>query len=265
VDLDDPDIVFEVDCRRDEAYVFSDRVEGPGGLPLGSQAPLVALVSGGIDSPVAAWRAMRRGSPVVPLYLDLGAYGGADHRARAEATVAALRRYAPGMPALRVAPAGDAVERLADARGNDRMVQFRRFMLRVAERVARDEGCAGLVTGEALGQKSSQTAANLAAVDAAVDLPVHRPLLAIDKQEIVDAAKRIGTFDDATIDAGCVRIAPDRPVTAADPDVIADNEPDWLVATASEVADGTEAAEPAGDGVDGGDAASGSDEGAAAR
>jgi thiamine biosynthesis protein ThiI len=181
VNLDDPDVTFYVEVRDEEAFVFTDHREGPGGMPLGTQAPLVALVSGGIDSPVAAWQAMKRGSPVVPLYLDLGEFGGPDHRARAEQTVRELARFAPARDrSLRVAPAGDAVERLAEAVGKTRMLSYRRFMYRVAEHVAEDVGAAGIVTGESIGQKSSQTAANLGVVDRATDLPVHRPLLTWD-------------------------------------------------------------------------------------
>jgi len=96
VDLDDPDLTFSVEVRQEEAFVFLETRDGPGGMPLGTQKPLVALFSGGIDSPVAAWEAMKRGSPVVPLYLDLGRFGGPDHRARAEGDRAETRRVRTG-------------------------------------------------------------------------------------------------------------------------------------------------------------------------
>ncbi|WP_336038196.1 tRNA sulfurtransferase [Halobacterium yunchengense] len=244
VDLDDPDLSFFVEVRDEEAFVFLEKRDGPGGLPLGSQAPLVALVSGGIDSPVAAWTAMKRGSPVVPLYLDLGPYGGPDHLARAEETVRRLAAYAPGRDLdLRVAPAGDAVQRLAEATGRTRMLSYRRFMYRVAERVAEDVGAAGIVTGESLGQKSSQTAANFAAVDRATDLPVHRPLFALDKQEIVARARDIGTYRDSTIDVGCNQLAPRQPLTAAPLESVLADEPDALFEWADAVARDTERAE----------------------
>ena len=117
VDLDDPDLTFFVDCREDDALVFLEKRTGPGGLPLGTQDPVVALLSGGIDSPVAAWELMKRGAPVVPVYVDLGEYGGVDHQARALSTAETLARYAPDRDMrLRIAPAGDAVaERTAAA------------------------------------------------------------------------------------------------------------------------------------------------------
>lgn len=244
VDLDDPDVTFYVEVRDEEAFVFVEKRDGPGGLPLGSQEPMVALVSGGIDSPVAAWRAMKRGSPVVPLYLDLGPFGGPDHRARAEETASKLAAYAPNHDlALRVAPAGDAVQRLAEETGRTRMLSYRRFMYRVAEHVAEDVGAAGIVTGESLGQKSSQTAANLAAVDRATDLPVHRPLFTLDKQEIIARARDIGTYRDSTIDVGCNRLAPGQPATAAPLDAVLAAEPDDLFEWAREVAENAEPAE----------------------
>jgi len=241
VDLDDPDITFSVEVRHEEAFVFVESRDGPGGMPLGTQKPLVALVSGGIDSPVAAWEAMKRGSPVVPLYLDLGPYGGPDHRARAEETARQLSAYAPNFDLrLRVADAGDAVRRLGDDVGRTRMLSYRRFMYRVAERLAEQVGAVGIVTGESLGQKSSQTAANFAVVDRVTDLPVHRPLFALDKQEIIGRARDIGTYRDSTLDVGCERLAPNQPLTAASMDSVRKDEPDDLFEWADDAADGIE-------------------------
>lgn len=237
VDLDDPDVTFYIEVREDEAFVFTEKRDGPGGLPLGTQAPLVALISGGIDSPVAAWLAMKRGSPVIPLYLDLGDYGGPDHRARAELTASSLQEWAPGFDLrMRVAPAGPAVERLGREVGRTRMLSFRRFMYRVAEHVADAEGAVGIVTGEAIGQKSSQTATNLGVVSDATHLPIHRPLVALDKQEIIAKARELGTYRDATIDAGCNRLAPGQPLTAADRESIVLDEPDDLLEMATAIA-----------------------------
>ncbi|WP_331232778.1 tRNA sulfurtransferase [Natronorarus salvus] len=216
VDLEDPDLTFSVECREREAFVACERREGPGGLPLGSQGRLVALVSGGIDSPVAAWSAMRRGCSIVPLYVDLGEFGGVDHVARAEAAIGVLEDYAAGFDMRpRIVPGGEAAELIAREVRDERMLVLRRFMLRVAERVAEEEDACGIVTGEALGQKSSQTAVNLSVTDRAVDVPVHRPLLAYDKHEIEARAREIGTYEEATIPAGCNRMAPDHPETQA--------------------------------------------------
>ena len=137
VDLDDPDITFYVEVRDSDAFVFLEKRDGPGGLPLGTQTKLVSLVSGGIDSPVATWEVMKRGSPIIPIYLDLGDYGGIDHQARAIETVRKLARYAPNQDMrVRKVPAGEAMNLLGEEVGPARMLVFRRFMYRVAEHIA---------------------------------------------------------------------------------------------------------------------------------
>ena len=241
VDLDDPDHTFGVEVREAEAFVYTGRLDGPGGLPLGTQAPLVALVSGGIDSPVAAYEAMRRGSPVVPVYLELGEYGGPDHEARAMETVRTLARYAPGREmGVWMVPAGDAVAALVEEVQGGRMLAFRRFMFRVAAHVAEREGAHGIVTGEAAGQKSSQTVQNLAVTGAATSLPIHRPLLTMDKEDIVARAREIGTFADSTIPAGCNRLVPDRPQTSGTLASVERLEPDDLFERAERAAEAAE-------------------------
>jgi thiamine biosynthesis protein ThiI len=238
VDLDDPDQTFGVEVRDEGAFVYAGTLAGPGGMPLGSQAPLVALVSGGIDSPVATFEAMKRGSPVVPVYLALGDYGGPDHEARAFETVRTLAERAPGFDvSVHRVPAGETVAHLAATMEGGRMLAFRRFMFRVAEHVAAETGASGIVTGEAVGQKSSQTVANLAVTSEATTLPVHRPLLSFDKHEITERARAIGTFDDSTIPAGCERFAPSRPVTDGTLAEQRRREPDDLFERARRAAD----------------------------
>ena len=229
VDLDDPDLTFGVEVREEAAYVYLERISGPGGLPLRSQAPMVALVSGGIDSPVAAYELMRRGSPVIPVYVSLGHYGGPDHEARAIETVRKLSRYAPNtdLGVYRV-PGGETVSLLAETMEEGRMLSLRRFFYRIAEHVVYEQDASGIVTGEAIGQKSSQTAQNLGVTDRATSLPIHRPLLTWDKQDIVAKAREIGTFTDSTINAGCNRIAPDRAETNARLERLLEVEPDDL-------------------------------------
>jgi thiamine biosynthesis protein ThiI len=226
VDLDDPDRVYRVDCRREAAYVSGHQHGGPGGLPLGTQGRAVALVSGGLDSPVAAYETMRRGCEVLPVYVSLGDYGGPDHEARAVETVRRLARYAPDRDLrVRVVDGGAVVESVVETLGPTRMLSLRRAMLAMAAEVADGAGAHSIVTGEMLGQKSSQTGANLAATDAAVDLPVHRPLLARDKSAVVARAREIGTFEGATLPVGCDRVAPTHPETVATPESVRAAEP----------------------------------------
>ena len=217
VDLDNPDFTVFVEARPEKAFVFVAKHAGPGGLPLGSQRPLVALLSGGHDSPIAAWEAMRRGSPVMPVYVGLGAHGGVDHQARAAAAADRLAALAPEYDmSRRIAEAGDIVAKLVEKVGDTRMLSLRRAMLAIAEGVASEYDAVGIVTGEAIGQKSSQTTANIAVTDRATTLPVHRPLLTMDKTEIMERARELGTYEESSIPTGCNRVAPSYPETNAD-------------------------------------------------
>jgi thiamine biosynthesis protein ThiI len=237
VDLDNPSFELCVECRPDRAYVFHRQCEGPGGLPLGTQRPVVALISGGIDSPVAAWRMMARGCPIVPVYVSLGEYGGPDHRARVDAVMRTLARYAPGTSIdLHVVDGGPIADELATAMDTRRLLSLRRCMLAAAEKVAEDADAVGIVTGEAIGQKSSQTSANLAVTDTATTLPVHRPLLTVDKTDITELSRDIGTFQDSTVDTGCTRLAPELPETNATREAVQSAEPDAILERARKVA-----------------------------
>ncbi|MFC5366839.1 tRNA sulfurtransferase [Salinirubrum litoreum] len=241
VDLDDPDRTYRVEVREDTAFVSAREFSGPGGLPLGTQGKSVLLLSGGIDSPVAGYELLRRGCEIVPLYLDLGDYGGPDHRARAVETARVLRRYAPDrLDRLWVAPAGDLVADLTDSVGDTRMLSLRRAMLVVAESVAQRLEAHSVTTGESLGQKSSQTGPNLAVTDAAVSLPVHRPLLTRDKNDVTEQARRIGTFDDSTLPVGCERVAPPHPETNATLAAVVAAEPEDLLERARSLAESVE-------------------------
>lgn len=237
VDLDDPDVTYRLEIREEEAFVSATEYDGPGGLPVGTQGKVVVLFSGGIDSPVAAWELLKRGLEVVPVYIDLGDYGGPDHLARAEETAKQVGRSAPHIDTrLRVIPAGPLVADLAEATEATRMLSLRRAMLRMAEAVAADIGAHSIATGESIGQKSSQTGENLQVTDAAATLPVHRPLLTMDKPDIVEQARAIGTFYDATMNVGCERVAPDYPETRATLAQVEELEPDDLLERAETVA-----------------------------
>lgn len=226
VDLESPDYRISVECRESEAYVFLGREDGPGGFPIGTQAPVVSMISGGTDSPVAAWEIMRRGCPIYPLYFDFGAYGGADHVARAMAAIARLASYTPsGQLEARIAPIGPIVDRIVSEVEQTRMLTLRRAMFSIAERVADRTDATAIVTGESIGQKSSQTAANLSVTSADIRYPIHRPLLNRDKQAIINHAKELGTYEDASIAAGCNRIAPQFPATDTTREAVVHAEP----------------------------------------
>ena len=245
VDLDDPDLTVGVEVRREGAFVYLEERSGPGGLPLGAQEPVIAMVSGGIDSPVAAYEMMKRGSPIVPVYVDLGPFGGVDHEARAMETVRVLSRYAPNFDTqVYKIPGGETMSLLVEEMEEGRMLSMRRFFYRAAEVLAERVDAHGIVTGEAAGQKSSQTVQNLGVTSRATRLPIHRPLLTRDKNEIVAQAREIGTFAESTIDAGCNRVAPDRAETNARLKPLLAAEPDDLFERAEAAARDAELVEP---------------------
>jgi thiamine biosynthesis protein ThiI len=194
VDLERPEVEIFIEVREGRAYTYRETFEGPGGLPLGSEGKALALVSGGIDSPVAAWYMMRRGAYVDVLYCNLG---GVLTEAAALRVVEKLLEWAYGYDARVLvadcAPIADAIRRNVDR--HLWSIAFKRALYRLAERAARRVKAEALVTGESLGQVSSQTLQALAAVEAGIDMPVLRPLIGLDKEEIVRMAQRIGTYD----------------------------------------------------------------------
>lgn len=217
VDLDKPDITCQVEIVQANAYVFARRVEGPGGLPVGVSGTVVALMSAGIDSPVAAWRIMKRGALVVGVHFS----GSPQTSGRSEQYALELARVLErwgGMTRLYVVPFGDIQRGIALAAPEDlRVLLYRRLMLRVAEEVAAAERAQALVTGESLGQVASQTMDNIAVVDAAAFLPVLRPLIGLDKLEITAQARALGTYELSTAcdDDCCTLFMPRNPETHA--------------------------------------------------
>jgi tRNA uracil 4-sulfurtransferase len=219
VDLSDPEVTVELEVDPEEVFVSVRRHPGQGGLPVGSSGRAVVLLSGGYDSPVAAYRAMRRGLHCEFVHFSGAPYTNPSSTYKAYALVRALSRFQPGAR-LNVVPIGRAQRTLATAGAASlQTVAHRRLMVRIAERFAERLEAHALVTGDSLGQVSSQTLSNLAAVDSACTLPLLRPLLAWDKSEIMAEAARIGTADISTLadEDCCSLLAPPRPATRSTP------------------------------------------------
>ncbi len=198
VDLEHPDLEVNIELRDNRAYFFSISIPGPGGLPIGSEGKLVALVSGGIDSPVAAWMAMKRGSPLEFVFVSLA--HPVDTADFLHVMKRLVSRWSHGFdPLIHIMDGSRIVAELA---GKDEYiapsVTFKRILYSVAEKIAASSGSYGLVTGESLGQVSSQTPENLMVINRGIDIPVYRPLAGMDKDEITDIARRIGTFPEAS-------------------------------------------------------------------
>ena len=215
VDLKHADLTIDVEIVSSEVLVSGEKVRGPGGLPVGISGRVVALLSGGIDSPVAAARLMRRGCRVTFVHFHSTPYLDRTSQEKARDLVGLLNRY-QYRSTLYLVPFGD-VQRdiVAHVRRPHRVVLYRRMMLRIAEAIARRTGAQGLVTGESVGQVASQTLPNLATIDAVATMPVLRPLIGRDKNEIIDEARQIETYPVSIIpDQDCCQLfVPRRPST----------------------------------------------------
>lgn len=217
VRLTDPDVTCRAEIVRPYAFVYGQREYGPGGLPVGSSGRLVALLSAGFDSPVASFMMMKRGAEVV--FVHFHGYPLTDQRSAEHARdlVDVLGSMQPRI-VLYLVPFGLAQQEIVTSSPRAlRMVVYRRLMMRIATEVARREKALGLVTGESLGQVASQTLHNLAVIDEAAGLPVYRPLIGMNKDEIIALAQKIGTHDisaEPTPDC-CSLMVAKHPVTRA--------------------------------------------------
>lgn len=195
VDLNTPDLEIHVEVDHSEVFVSAERLRGEGGLPVGSSGTALVLLSGGFDSPVAAYRAMRRGLRCEFVHFTGAPLTGPSSTYKAYALVRELDWY-QGDSQLHVIPIGTAQRALATAGASElQIVAQRRLMIRTAAALAGELGAQALITGDSLGQVSSQTLSNMATIEQATTLPVLRPLVAWDKEEIIDTARHIGTAE----------------------------------------------------------------------
>jgi len=226
VDLSHPDAELHVDAYARELFVSLDRLRGGGGLPVGTSGRALVLLSGGIDSPVAAYRMMRRGLRCDYVHFSGQPLTGPESAYKAYALVAQLNRF-QGRSRLFVVPFGLAQRLLASSgAGRLQVLAQRRLMVHVADAIARREQCEALVTGDSLGQVASQTLRNLEVVEGAATLPLLRPLLARDKSEIIEEAERLGTFETSILpdEDCCTLLAPSRAVTWTEPEPLIELE-----------------------------------------
>ena len=212
-----PAFTVHVEVLRDRAFYYFDKQHGAGGLPTGVSGRVACLMSGGIDSPVAAWRMMRRGCRAQLIHFHSYPIVSAVSQEKARRLAEVLTRYQQ-RTRLYLVPFGEVQRRVLIAVPAPlRVVVYRRLMLRIAERLARWEGARALVTGESVGQVASQTLENLTAIGTATTLPVFRPLIGMDKEEIIADAQRIGTYDISIVpDEDCCQLfTPRAPATRA--------------------------------------------------
>lgn len=243
VRLVDPDLTIHVEIGFQQAYVHAMRHRGVGGLPVGTAGKVVTLLSGGIDSPVAAYLMMRRGAKVTVVHFQNETQVTAEVRDKVRDLTAVLARY-QGPTKLYMVPFADLqMALIATVPARLRMVVYRRFMLRIATRVARREKAKALVVGDNLSQVASQTLDNLRVAYQATDMTVLAPLIGFNKTETVEWAKKIDTFDISIRPYGdcCTFLVPKHPETHAKPRMVEQAEAaldvDALVKAAYDIAE----------------------------
>jgi len=217
VDLESPALTIGVEILPGEAFYHFGKEPGAGGLPTGTGGKVVVLLSGGIDSPVAAWRMMRRGCTATFVHFHSVPFLSRASQDKARQLATILCRYQLSARLVLV-PFGDIQRQVTMTVPSAlRVVVYRRLMLRIADRLADRVGAAGLVTGDVVGQVASQTLENMAAIGRGIDRPIFRPLIGMDKEEIVAQAQRLGTFDISIQpdEDCCTLFTPRHPVTRA--------------------------------------------------
>jgi thiamine biosynthesis protein ThiI len=217
VDLEDAELTIYVEVLDREFLLYFDRTPGPGGLPAGVSGRVACLMSGGLDSPVAAYRMMKRGAYVVFVHFHSHPFVSRASQDKARELAELLTRYQYASRLLLV-PFGEVQREVVLAVPAPlRVIVYRRLMVRIAEALARKVRAQALVTGEALGQVASQTLPNIATVDAVATMPILRPLVGMDKEEIVHQAQALGTYDiSIQPDEDCCSLfTPKHPATAS--------------------------------------------------
>lgn len=215
VDVHNPDCVLFVDLRKDKSYVFEQKISGFGGLPLGTNGKGMVLLSGGIDSPVAAWMMAKRGMLIEAVHFHSYPYTSQRAQEKVEDLARIIAQYCGRfkMNVINLLPIQEQI--VENCPEEETTILVRRFMMRIAEKVAQKSDCTMLITGENLGQVASQTAEALVVTDATVKMPVMRPLIALDKVDIIQKAKDIGTFETSIMpyEDCCTVFLPKHPAT----------------------------------------------------
>lgn len=194
VDVHNPDITLKVEIREQEAYLFYRSYPGEGGLPVGISGKALLLLSGGIDSPIAGWMGLKRGLEVEALHFHSFPFTSERSKEKVIELAQVLTRYHPQIT-LHIAGFTEIQKAIhSNCPKQMGVTIMRRMMFRVADRLCRAQNCKALITGESLGQVASQTLESIQTISATTDLPVFRPLIGLDKQEIISYAQKIGTY-----------------------------------------------------------------------
>ena len=215
VDVHDPDVLLKVDVRHDVSYIYDSKVNGLGGLPLGTNGKGMTLLSGGIDSPVATWMMAKRGMMIEAVHYHSYPYTSERAREKVIELAQIVSQYTGKfrMHIINLLPIQEEI--VKNCPEEETTIHVRRFMMRIAEKLAKEAECQALITGEDLGQVASQTAEALVVTDSVVSMPVFRPLIGMDKIEIMDRAQEIGTYEKSIepYEDCCTVFLPKHPTT----------------------------------------------------
>jgi thiamine biosynthesis protein ThiI len=217
VDLENAELTCWIEIVEKYALIYVERLPGPGGLPVGTSGKVVVLLSGGIDSPVAAWKMIKRGCKPVFVHFHSFPYTNKESQEKARQIARLLSNYSLRAKIYLVPFAEIQRHIMAETPAHTRVILYRRYMMRLAAQIAKSEKARVLVTGDSVGQVASQTIENIDAISRAVSMPILRPLIGDDKIEIVDVARRIGTYDISILpDQDCCSLfVPKHPETKA--------------------------------------------------
>lgn len=241
VDVHNPDIVLNIEIRE-RIYIYSEIIPGPGGMPVGTGGKAMLLLSGGIDSPVAGYMIAKRGVKIDAVYFHAPPYTSERAKQKVVDLARLVSRYT-GPIYLHVINFTDIQLYIHEKCPHEELtIIMRRYMMRIAEHIAKETGCLGLITGESIGQVASQTMSSLVATNEVCELPVYRPLIGFDKEEIVTVSKKIDTFETSILpfEDCCTIFVAKHPVTKPNVNVIRrhehnlDEKIDELVKTAIE-------------------------------
>ena len=225
VDVHDPDIMLHVEVR-DKIYIYSEIIPGPGGMPVGTGGKAMLLLSGGIDSPVAGWMIAKRGVKIDAVYFHAPPY--TSERAKQKVVDLAKKVAAYTGPIyLHVINFTDIQLYIYDKCPHDELtIIMRRYMMRIAEHIAKETECLGLITGESIGQVASQTMHSLMVTNEVCELPVYRPLIGFDKMDIVDISEKIDTYETSIqpYEDCCTIFVAKHPVTKPNLNIIRKHE-----------------------------------------
>lgn len=225
VDVRNPEILITVEIRE-KIYLYSQSISGPGGMPVGTNGKAMLLLSGGIDSPVAGYMIAKRGVKIDAVYFHAPPYTSERAKQKVVDLAKLVARYS-GPIHLYVVNFTDIQLYIYEKCPHDELtIIMRRYMMKIAERFAQQDGCLGLITGESIGQVASQTIQSLAATNEVCTMPVFRPVIGFDKQEIVDISVKIGTYETSIqpFEDCCTIFVAKHPVTKPNINVIKRSE-----------------------------------------